>query len=58
MKSGSLKVLEHSGPVQACMGIALPFVGGRKGSTEVSITNEEIDHYVLNGNYISTCTFS
>ena len=24
LKSGSLKLLEHSGPVQACNGIALP----------------------------------
>jgi len=27
VKSGSLKLLEPSGPVQACNGIALPFVG-------------------------------
>ena len=25
LKSGSLDLLEHSGPVQACNGIALPF---------------------------------
>jgi hypothetical protein len=25
MKSGSLILMEHSGPVQACTGIALPF---------------------------------
>jgi hypothetical protein len=25
LKSGSLKILEHQGPVQACNGIALPF---------------------------------
>jgi len=26
LKSGSLKLLEHSGPVQACNGIALPYM--------------------------------
>jgi len=26
LKSGSLKLLETSGPVQACNGIALPFI--------------------------------
>ena len=39
--SNSWKPQGLSRPV---MGIALPFVGSRKGSTEVSITDEEIDH--------------
>jgi len=29
MKSGSLILLEHSGPVQGCSGIALPFTDWR-----------------------------
>ena len=36
MKSGNLNFLEPSGPLQACNGSALPFIGGRKyGSLRV-----------------------
>jgi hypothetical protein len=34
LKSGSLKLLEHSGPVQACNGITLPLLIYRKMRTE------------------------
>ena len=32
-KSGSLKLLQHSGPVQACNGTALPFTDGLTAGT-------------------------
>jgi hypothetical protein len=39
LKSGSLKLLEHSGPVQACNGIALPLIIGATGNISKSFRN-------------------
>jgi len=44
MKSGSLNLLEPSGPVQACNGIALPFLLGTKSS-----------NYENNDNLVGEC---
>jgi len=41
---GASKSWNTQGLSRPVMGIALPFVGGRNGSTGVSITDEEIDH--------------
>ena len=40
LKSGSLKLLEHSGPAQACNGIALPFtsINNISGVSGINIT--------------------
>jgi hypothetical protein len=54
LKSGSLKLLEHSGPVQVCNGIALPLhlPGGdghfteeprkTKGNSSVTVGNQTL----------------
>jgi hypothetical protein len=41
LKSGSLNLLEPSGPVQACNGIALPFFIERATRKQLKNTNKE-----------------
>jgi len=42
LKSGSLILLEPSGPVQACNGIALPFTAKQQREKYLNITREII----------------
>jgi len=45
MKSGSLKLLEPAGPVQACNGIASPFTG-RRCLSDMNECNVKTTFYV------------
>jgi hypothetical protein len=42
MKSGSLNLLEPSGPVQACNGIALPYYFDLEGATLLQFNSNKL----------------
>jgi hypothetical protein len=42
LKSGSLNLLEPSGPVQTCNGIALPFIRGTSLGYHLRVGNEQV----------------
>ena len=49
-KSGSLKLLESSGPAQVCNGIALPFTDGLTAGTKTNVRSSPAHAVVTSSN--------